>query len=431
MNHFKKRLIFSAVSLLFLSPLRIFAGGVLLSEKGGIYEISPPSVHSVFIDHQDEVQNMIVSFRSETVSNNLLWIFPVPATDKKVDFSISSEDPSFRGKNLHTEAGKDMERVEEMIYLSQVWPPFYAKRFEKEPEVKRSEPSPKERVVEYVRIHRHLGEKEMEVEKINAEDKDHLLDFLKERDVEMNSEAVSSLKKYFNKNFSFIISFMEAPDKKKIEGEKEVLKSIKREIKINFPTEKIYYPLSVMQSYGKKTVPVIFNVTGHVSPELFEEIKDARVDYYINSELAEGGSKYYLKSFADTDKFTKIRVASVSENLTYDLNIFDKTPSSVSFLLSFHNHSIIYFLFLFIALSFFTGMITGPIVCKKDRNKKGLLKWGKTGLFNCLSIVGFAVRVGFEKMEDGKIKKPLLVILYSLTFTLLSFFVINRLFDLF
>jgi len=423
------------VVLVFLFPLSAFGGGVILSEDDKKYEPEVPSNYSAFITHKDGVQGMVASFETETVEDDLLWILPVPGVPEDIEIGISPGDVRFSGKRVIHEAKEEIEDKEKWLRYSQIWPYFYEKLFDKVPEEVYIKPiSLKEasvEVQELVKIHKHLKEEGMEVQLITAKEKEALLEYLKERGIEVEPESISSLEKYLSEDFSFIVSFMEASDKKEIDEEKEVLKSIRRGVMIRFPTEEIYYPLSSMQAYGNERVFVTLNIVGFVSPETFERIKeDTSTEYFFSERITmEECQEAFLGSPEDIDKFTRIRISNSSENLIQDLKISEETPFLIFLSYNFHKYPWVFSFFVLAVFSFVTGMITGPIVSSKDRNIKGVLRWGMIGLFNVLSIVGLSVRVGFEKMENGKIQKPLIVILYTIVFVLLTFFTIGKFFE--
>ncbi len=423
------------VVLVFLFPLSTFGGGVILNEDDKKYEFEVPSNYSAFITNKEGVQGMVVSFETENVDDDLLWIFPVPASPEEIEIGISPGDVRFSGTRVIHKAKEEIEDKEKWLRYSQIWPYFYEKLFDKVPEEVYIKPiSLKEasvEVQELVKIHKHLKEEGMEVQLITAKEKEALLEYLKERGIEVEPESISSLEKYLSEDFSFIVSFMEAPEKEEVGGEKEILKSIRRGVMAKFPTEEIYYPLSSMQIHGDERASVTLNVAGFVSPEIFERIKeDTNTEYFLSERITmEDGHKTFLENPEEIEKFTKTRISTASKNLTQDLKVSEETPFLIFLSYNFYKCPWVFFFFALAIFSFVAGMITGPIVSGKDRNIRGILRWGKIGLFNVLSIIGLSVRVGFEKMENGKVQKPLIVILYTIVFVLLTFFTIGKFFE--
>jgi len=429
----KKTIIILLLIFLFL-PLSVFGGGVVFNEEEGVYRLDAPSNFSSHINYKDGEQGMVVSFETENVDNNLIWIFPILALPEEVEIGISLGNVRFSGNNLFMEVGNELENMEKMFFYSQIWPYFYERLFHKELKEVYIETTPLRdasvEVQELVKIYKHLKEEGMGVYLISAKEEE-LQGLLEDKNIKIKEDFFSLFENYINRDYSFVVSFMEAPEKEEMEGEGEILKSIKRGIMVNFPTKEVFYPLSSMQIYGEERIRINLDVTGYVSPKLFSEIEeDTNINYYLERRISmEESHKDFLGQPEHIESFTKIRINTASKNLIDDLTIKEHTPFVALLSYSFYKNPFGYFVLLLVFFSFVAGMITGPVVSRKDRNIKGMLKWGKIGLFNCLSVVGFAVRVGFEKMEKGKIQKPLLIMLYTIVFVLLTFFVIGQFFE--
>ncbi len=410
-------------------PLSAFGGGIVLNEENGVYKPDAPLNFSSHINYKDRKQGMVVSFETEAVDDNLLWIFPVPALPEDIKIGTSPGDVRFSGNDLFMEAGGKLEKADEAFKYSQIWPYFYKNLFDKPLEKVFLDPLPVEEVAEYVKIHKHLKEKGIEVYLTSAKE-EKLQRLLREKEIEVGKEALTTIEDYMNEDTSFVVSFMEVPEKEEIEGEKEVLKSIKRGIMVEFPTEKIHYPLSAIQIYEKERIRVNLDVAGYVSPEFYSKIKeDASINYYLERRVSmKEEHEEFLGQPENIGNFTKVRINTTSKNLTEDLIILERTPLFVFVSHYFHKYSWLFSFLILAIFSFFVGVITVSIVSDKDRNKEGILKWGVIGLFNCLSIVGFIIRVSFEKMEKGKVQKPLAVLLFTLIFILFSHFIIGLFF---
>ncbi len=428
-----KKIIFTLIFLgvLFL-PLFAFGGGVVLYEDDGEYRVGASPRYSAFITHEEGKQKMEVSVESEMVEDNLLWILSVPASPDSISVEISSGDVRVSGKDLKIEAGKDLEWIESTLHRSQIWWFGYLELFIKELEEVILRPIPFEDVSEFVNVHRHLGEEGMKTRVISAENIEHLLSYLGKEKIEIDAETVSFLEEYTGGDFSFVVSEMKAPEelKEKLKEEKKILKSIKRGVMVEFPTEEIIYPLSMARAYDKENVLFVLNVEGHVFPSIFSEIEEGTVvSYYTKKKVTmEEGQKDFLGKIKEEKGFTRARVSARPVNLIQDLKVSKRAPLWVVFYDNVNKYPWGAFVFFSVLFSFVAGALAGVVVSSKERNIKGALKWGKIGLFNVFTIVGIIARVGFLKMEKGKIQKPLFIILFSLIFVLLARFALGLFF---
>lgn len=424
----KKTFAFFLFFTLLVFPFFVYGGGSLFKVEGQKIKLENPSSFSVLLGDAEGYQKMIISVETENAKNDLLWVFPVSASVEDVSHGISPGEARASGKNVFLEAGERLEELEEIFYYSQIWPYFYAMLFDKELEEHFIQPLPREELTDLIQVHRYLGEKGMEVSVISAKDSSFLKEAIEERYPEKDLTEINKIDSYFQEGSSLVVSFLKKPEK--IEEENKVLKSIKRGIMVKFPSTDITYPLSSLEVYQEKRIPIVFSITGHIHPELFPEIKEeGRVSYYTEGEMRlEEEHKNFFGEESSTEDFTKINLVTSSSNFTEDLQIKKNTPFSVLTATLFQKNHLFFFFLIFAFLSFLTGMITGPVVSQKDRNKKGFFRWGVIGFFNCFSIVGLLVRIFFEKMEQGVVQKPLFLFLYTFLFILFSYFFIGLFF---
>ncbi len=413
-------------------PFFVFAGGIILSEEGGVYSSDSPLNFSSYISHNNKIQRMILSFETENVDDDLIWVFPLPASVETVDIEASVGDVSFFGKNLSMKTGERLEEMRKFLHYSQIWPYFYDVFLERKKEKVYLKPPPVEEVREHVKLYKHLKGEGMSIHLVAAK-KDDVDIFLKDREVNIDTEVLVMLEEYINKNkdYSFVFSFIEAPKREKIEGTGEMLKSIKRGLIVEFMSDNIFYPFGLMQAYESEEVNINLDIIGLVFPEnnqLYN--KNLKVSHYLEGRVfGEKSRKDFLKSSGDMVEFTRIRGKTPFEYEIGD-EVSSEGASFFVFLSLYFNKYFWYFLFFFfVVLSFIVGLIMGLAALKEERNKKIILKWGLLGLFNVFSVVGFAIRLGFEESEGAKSKKAIIIALYSVVFVALSYFVINVLFE--
>ncbi|MBU0647841.1 SoxR reducing system RseC family protein, partial [Patescibacteria group bacterium] len=187
-------------------------------------------------------------------------------------------------------------------------------------------------------------------------------------------------------DFSFIASWITNANLSNTSTAKQ------RGIVVEFPTDKIFYPLKPTSVYGQKRIPTEIRIIGYVSPQIFPNIKDyTNVEYYHNLHNPQISSLYksmnltefgeYYDSSKDFD-YTLIKINAPSDQLTQDLSINSFKPSIVYLLELFAFHPIIAATLIIILFSFIIGAITGRLLFGRS------LLWGKIGLSNILSLLG-------------------------------------------
>jgi hypothetical protein len=164
--------------------------------------------------------------------------------------------------------------------------------------------------------------------------------------------------------------------------------------------------------YGSKIIPATIKVIGHVSPKVFQDIKNyTKTEYYINGHVVNGYVDFAenLKNFYNGQdqniKYTKIEINAPSKFLTEDLWISNFSPIKTYYSTFVAKYPAIFAILLLIISSLITGILVGLITFKTLR--KNIFKLGLIGLSNCLSIFGLlitTVLVGTkEKNESVKL----------------------------
>jgi hypothetical protein len=174
-------------------------------------------------------------------------------------------------------------------------------------------------------------------------------------------------------------------------------------VSVMFPTDKIYFPLLPTSVYESKIVPVTIKVVGHVTPQLFEGIKNfSEVNYYTNAVFngGEGNNDFFGSNNATG--YTKIEINPPSKYLTNDLWIENKTPAKVAYASSVGNHPLAVSVVLLVFCSILTGLLAGLILLKDLRQSIGKLLL--LGLSNCVSIIGLIVAIFYAtaKQDQGE-----------------------------
>lgn len=375
------------ITLFLLTSFAYADGGVWYGYGRDVFHPLTQSRQICSIDYRDGSESMLLSIKTGLEGEKAIWIFPIPATPEETEIDVVKEFPTYRGYEVTSKAGYTIHEATYPMALSQVW--LFIPRI-----IIHFEPLGLFNIgggVTYMGagrdsgliIHRHMEKSGLTTELVTSVNEDALNDYLQDKGMSLPDESLSVIKEYIGEEYSFVVSWISDVEEYRKETAGEVLA-----VKIRFPTKRIYYPLRLTSIYGEARIPVVVYVNGYVSPDLYEDIKDAsRVGYYANDE----GLKY-----------TKININTESNSFTKDLWIDDKTPTSVLIAEFIATNSILSLILFFAFYSCLASLISGLIVFRRE-----LPAWklALLGLSNFLTLIGFALAARFfiKTDEKGKI----------------------------
>ena len=203
---------------------------------------------------------------------------------------------------------------------------------------------------------------------------------------------------------------------------KTSLTATTRGVKISFPTEKLFFPLTLTSIYDSKIIPAEIQVDGLVTPEVFKNIK-GMVDTKYMSKNSYNYSAINLLSYSfnrlfsqnqstPTEAYTIIKINAPSKLFTEDLWIDRSVPINITLTEKFANLGDLelYLLGIFTTalLSYSISILTSLLVFKESRSKKMIWRYGLIGLFNIFSIIGLCIALVIVptkqiKEEDKKL----------------------------
>ncbi len=295
---------------------------------------------------------------------------------------------------------------------------------------------------EGVTIHEHIEKMGLTTELVSAKESNALYNYLTNKGLDLPSDSKAILDEYIGKEYSFVVSWIS--DVEKFKQESATTDRYGRTINtvgvsITFPTDKIYFPLKPTSIYGSTKVPILIYVMGHVTPELYPEIRqESQVNYFVQGYYTvspEFSSFFNGKTTIQDLKYTKIKINTPSKYLTEDLWIRDSAPADIA-LADFINRSVwIWGIIFFILSSCLASLFSGMVVFRKDQISKK--KFALFGLWNFLTLIGFAIASIFlrtKKLEsklEQKLKsqgitiwdsrKVLFVFLFTVFFLVITF----------
>ena len=171
---------------------------------------------------------------------------------------------------------------------------------------------------------------------------------------------------------------------------------------VTFRTEEIYFPLLPTSVYGSKTIPVTIRILGHITPNVFQDIKSyTKTEYYVDSYFNASffdGLKNFYSGPSENVKYTKIEINAPSKFFTDDLWIEAKAPVKTYYSTFVAKHPIVSAIILFILSSILAGISAGLIIFKDLRKKP--VKLGLIGLSNFLTILGLLPTIALVGTKD-------------------------------
>jgi uncharacterized membrane protein len=424
-------------------PKSVLADGMLINNPDPYsdrWDYSNESNQQAFINYNNGLQKMIISVGLEGEnSNSVVWLFPVPSDPNKVAIDVVKNLPQLNGEEISKKAKSNLDDTINFLGMTQIYIiPFITENFSTSaPITKNINVSSLEiegrRIEQDVVVYKHLEKEGITSEIITAKTANGLYDYLKGKGLKIENGSIPVLDNYIGKEYSFVVSWISSF---------ENITSTQRGVFVTFPTKDIYFPMLPTSVYGNKTIPTTIRVIGHVSPKVFQNIKNyTKTEYYINGyvDFVENLKNFYNGQNQNI-KYTKIEINAPSKFLTEDLWISNFSPIKTYYSAFIAKHPTINTILLLIISSIITSILVGLIMFKALR--KNIFKLGIIGLSNCLSIFGLLITTALvstkEKNESVKStlaeikqkgyfwkrKLATILLLVNLSFLVILFFVI-------
>jgi hypothetical protein len=402
-----------------------FAGGVIYGENEGVFEIQQDMQYAI-ISHNNGIQKMLVTVNFDwEESNKTAWIFPVPSEPENIKIDIAGWTPKFRGRDIIKGAKDDLKKTTDYFFapylLSVVVPYPLSLLYFLEPRYKISS------TYIGVEVYTRSEEHGIVAEVISANRSADIHQHLKNNGMEISEGMITQLDHYIEEDFSFIVTWISNHN----------LTELSPGLMIEFPTEKAFYPLVLSSIYGDEIIPIDLIIKGHVTPDIYDEIKD-----YCNIRYWDFGTWNYGENFTispETDNFTRemflswdrtftsIEIEAPSSAFTKDLWFEEKGPDNLEYVYSIadifgrrerlQTLILIYFIFSLI-ISFNLGIII------LGREMEDMPFFLIMGLGNMMGIMGLFIFNSLINKVTDKYEKfpPNKVALYIGTF-IITFFI--------
>lgn len=226
----KKTLSFITLSLIaFLAissfiPKSVLADGMMMRPDpySDRWDYSGENNQQAFINYDNGLQKMIISVGLEGEnSKGVVWLFPVPSDPNKVAIDIVKSLPGLSGEEISGKAKSNLDDIKDFLQMTQIYTiPFVLmskNSFSGVPTqgldnalgTKGFGGGTESDVV----VYEHLDKEGISSEVITAKTANGLYDYLKSKGLKIESGSIPVLDNYIGKDYSFIASWISAPEK--------------------------------------------------------------------------------------------------------------------------------------------------------------------------------------------------------------------------
>jgi hypothetical protein len=435
------------VSLLFFTVLLssvVMGDGCALRHIPNIdrWEALSQEKQIAVINYKDGYEKLILVINVKNSSlqgDKAVWIFPVPSDPKNVNIDILDDVPRLDGTNIKNLAGDAVNDPYSFMYFSQPYTiPLGLFLYVYVGGMIAGSASP-----EYT-VYEHMEKKGFTTEKVGANNSKAFQAYLNSNNLALPEGTNATIDEYIGQNYCFIVSWISDVE----EFRKESLLSLGKNyelvngyvrfkptnslvgelsltlgVSINFPTEKIYYPLKLTSVYGSETIPMFIQVIDYVTLAKYPDISQdgfINTNYYIDKEyqvptnlttffskqIQQNGVKdiYTGRYNIQNLRYTEIEIHSKAQYLTEDLFIDDSVSVGTSFLDFVASNGWIILLSIFILSSCLSSILAGIIIYGKQ--KPIFYKFALLGLSNFASLIGFFIASFALKIDQKFVRIP-------------------------
>jgi len=194
-------------------PVSVIADGAAWRYYGGIWEPLEENEQRAAINYQDGLEKMIIAVNFNLQSNdNAVWIFPVPAKPQKVVIDVVTKFPQLYGNDPSQQAESALGSVLMLGTLTQIYPlflifPFYFIGFgafsaTASMAVRESG----------VTVYEHIEKEGIITEIVTAETGDALYNYLSNKGLSVQRDAITIFDSYIGEEYSFVVSWLTSND---------------------------------------------------------------------------------------------------------------------------------------------------------------------------------------------------------------------------
>jgi hypothetical protein len=413
---FLSAIVFGSLFIITMSASACGCGMVVVGDESSKvgWSYSDDFTETSFINYQNKTEKLIISLDIQSRSNDAVLIVPIPAEPSGVKADVLTDTPSLEGYNVTDKAKEKLSDIRDGVLATQIYPAIpkiISTLMAKEPEsgltsinagLVSQSLSNGAAPDNTVTVYQHLEKNGMVAEVLTASNSSALYDYLSQKGLKVEKDSIPIIRDYISSQFSFVVSWI-SPTTSYVNA---------RGLQINFPSNKIYYPLKPGSVYSGPGLEKAVYIIGYISPNLYADIKPTtKVDYFYSDEATTFQDFYSSKGAYG---YTRLVLNTEPKNLTKDLYMSKRAPIKILNAQAINLYTLIYGFVLLIITALLAVYLACRIVLPSYlRNQKTIVKlW----LFSCFTIIGTVVGAHIILPREKRIRFSLA---YSLMFVVI------------
>jgi hypothetical protein len=424
-----------------LSTALVLADGMIIGEDPhlGHWSLQQERSQLCLINYENGIERMLVSVAlSDLHGTKAAWIVPIPSAPDNTAIGIVKGFPALEGNDILHRAEGVLAKQFRRMSLTQLYPVLFLCRPRPEMEFGEVRGVPGAGS-EKVSVHSHREEMGLTAELVTAEHPGAIYGYLEEKGVELPDEVRPMLDKYRTDSFAFVVTWISNSSA----FMRESLTAPEREaitpaigVSVSFPTRRAFFPLRPTSVYDYVRVPIDVYAIGHPTPQFRRQISQEAgqwVDYLTQTDYQVPEA---LQTFFNGRKhikrldYTHVHIDAESWTLSWDLWFKPDPPLSVTCAQVLSDYPLVWIPLIFLLCSCLSSLIAGAICLRRFRLP--LLRQACFGLWNCLTLLGFAAATALAKFREsgspnslssdvtprsaGAIRKALFILLFTAIF---------------
>jgi hypothetical protein len=338
------------------------------------------------------------------LGTSAVWMFPVPAAPENVDISLISEITTLGGAPLGLVAESEMSDYLAAVLMSQVYtvPLTWAIMDDRLL-------LPRDNLMlgweEPIRVIEAVAAQGMVAELVGTNDSTALGEYLESKGMVLGPLEQATVEEYVGQDYSFVVSwipnttaFMEAaPGVVNYDGDRYYNLGIR----MDFPTDRIFYPMRLTSAYGDEHVPMLVEVFGLVSVD-DPRGYDVDVQHMCHGWTHLPPDMQPFASYGDDARlpgyeFTRIWVDVESSSLEEDLWMDDESPMGADALVFATLNPLVVVLISFVLASMLASIIVAFLVFRPYGPR--LERFALLAGLNFLSIIALWLALRNERVK--------------------------------
>lgn len=216
-------LLFTLLAVFLFVPKSVFADGMMIKPDpySDRWDYSNESNQQAFINYDNGLQKMIISvgFEGES-SNGIVWLFPIPSEPNKVAIDVVKSLPGLSGEEISKKAKSNLDDTTKFLQMTQIYiipfVSFYGTLGTAGRGLENTLGTPQglgKNIEQDVIVYEHLDKEGISSEIITAKTANGLYDYLKSKGLKIESGSIPVLDNYIGKDYSFVASWINSPEK--------------------------------------------------------------------------------------------------------------------------------------------------------------------------------------------------------------------------